>query len=44
MIQSTMQRLIESNDELRRSGRIDRIVYWSCIIGVGIIVGLEKWI
>ena len=44
MIQSTMQWLSAENDRLRKSGRIDRIVYWSCIIGVGIIVGLEKWI
>lgn len=41
---STMQWLVSENERLRRTGLIDRIVYWTCIIGVGIVVGLEKWL
>lgn len=41
---STMQWLSAENEKLRRTGRMDRIVYWTCILGVGLVVAAERWL
>lgn len=31
---STMQRIVAENEELRRNGKIDLVVYWTCLSAV----------
>lgn len=42
MIKSTMTILREENARLRRTGTIDRIVYWACLLAV-VVVAILKY-